>query len=77
MLNCCCRCEGRFSIIVVIFPMAVLFHVKAACDVFCVGDDVNIEKANDSLISNDRSWKKSKFRLTYTAEAPALTEGKR
>uniref|UniRef100_A0A8D0AIJ5 Nitric oxide synthase n=1 Tax=Sander lucioperca TaxID=283035 RepID=A0A8D0AIJ5_SANLU len=49
---------------------------KAACDVFCVGDDVNIEKANNSLISNDRSWKKSKFRLTYTAEAPALTEGK-
>ncbi|MEQ2177200.1 Nitric oxide synthase, brain [Goodea atripinnis] len=48
---------------------------KAACDVFCVGDDVNIEKANDSLISNDRSWKKSKFRLTYTAEAPLLTEG--
>uniref|UniRef100_A0A7N8XU71 Nitric oxide synthase n=1 Tax=Mastacembelus armatus TaxID=205130 RepID=A0A7N8XU71_9TELE len=47
---------------------------KAACDVFCVGDDVNIEKANDSLISNDRSWKKSKFRLTYTAEAPALTD---
>ncbi|XP_072288550.1 nitric oxide synthase 1 [Eucyclogobius newberryi] len=47
---------------------------KAACDVFCVGDDVNIEKANDSLISNDHSWKKSKFRLTYTAEAPALTE---
>ncbi|KAM4615802.1 nitric oxide synthase 1 [Polymixia lowei] len=47
---------------------------KAACDVFCVGDDVNIEKANHSLISNDRSWKKSKFRLTYTAEAPALTE---
>lgn len=42
---------------------------------FCVGDDVNIEKANDSLISNDRSWKKSKFRLTYTAEAPALPEG--
>ncbi|XP_028851510.1 nitric oxide synthase 1 [Denticeps clupeoides] len=47
---------------------------KAACDVFCVGDDVNIEKANDSLISNDRSWKKSKFRLTYTAEAPELTQ---
>lgn len=50
-------------------------YVQAACDVFCVGDDVNIEKANDSLISNDRSWKKSKFRLTYTAEAPALTQG--
>uniref|UniRef100_A0A673YVF0 Nitric oxide synthase n=1 Tax=Salmo trutta TaxID=8032 RepID=A0A673YVF0_SALTR len=48
---------------------------KAACDVFCIGD-VNIEKAHDSLISNDRSWKKSKFRLTYTAEAPALTQGK-
>ncbi|XP_062240772.1 nitric oxide synthase, brain [Platichthys flesus] len=47
---------------------------KAACDVFCVGDDVNIEKANDSLISNDRSWKKSKFRMTYTAEAPAFTD---
>ncbi|KAJ3603901.1 hypothetical protein NHX12_028642 [Muraenolepis orangiensis] len=47
---------------------------KAACDVFCVGDDVNIEKANHSLISNDRSWKKSKFRLTYTAEAPSLTD---
>ncbi|KAG5840417.1 hypothetical protein ANANG_G00188600 [Anguilla anguilla] len=46
---------------------------KAACDVFCVGDDVNIEKANNSLISNDRSWKKNKFRLTYTAEAPELT----
>uniref|UniRef100_A0A9J7XA59 Nitric oxide synthase n=1 Tax=Cyprinus carpio carpio TaxID=630221 RepID=A0A9J7XA59_CYPCA len=37
---------------------------KAACDVFCVGDDVNIEKANNSLISNDRSWKKSKTSLT-------------
>uniref|UniRef100_H3C394 Nitric oxide synthase n=1 Tax=Tetraodon nigroviridis TaxID=99883 RepID=H3C394_TETNG len=47
---------------------------KAACDVFCVGDDVNIEKANNALISNDRSWKKNKFRLTYTAEAPSLTE---
>uniref|UniRef100_A0A8C4TCU9 Nitric oxide synthase n=1 Tax=Erpetoichthys calabaricus TaxID=27687 RepID=A0A8C4TCU9_ERPCA len=47
---------------------------KAACDVFCVGDDVNIEKANDSLISNDRSWKRSKFRLSYTAEAPVLTQ---
>ncbi|XP_015221897.2 nitric oxide synthase 1 isoform X1 [Lepisosteus oculatus] len=47
---------------------------KAACDVFCVGDDVNIEKANNSLISNDRSWKRSKFRLTYTAEAPELTQ---
>ena len=55
--------------------MFVLFRVQAACDVFCVGDDVNIEKANNSLINNDRSWKKSKFRLTYTAEAPALTEG--
>ncbi|MBN3304291.1 NOS1 protein, partial [Amia calva] len=47
---------------------------KAACDVFCVGDDVNIEKANNSLISNDRSWKRNKFRLTYTAEAPELTQ---
>uniref|UniRef100_A0A672UWW7 nitric-oxide synthase (NADPH) n=1 Tax=Strigops habroptila TaxID=2489341 RepID=A0A672UWW7_STRHB len=49
---------------------------KAACDVFCVGDDVNIEKANNSLISNDRSWKRSKFRLTYVAEGldtPPLT----
>uniref|UniRef100_A0A2I3GZ17 Nitric oxide synthase n=1 Tax=Nomascus leucogenys TaxID=61853 RepID=A0A2I3GZ17_NOMLE len=48
---------------------------KAACDVFCVGDDVNIEKANNSLISNDRSWKRNKFRLTYVAEAPELTQG--
>ncbi|XP_006008471.1 nitric oxide synthase, brain [Latimeria chalumnae] len=48
---------------------------KAACDVFCVGDDVNIEKANDSLISNDRSWKRSKFHLTFQAEAPELTQG--
>lgn len=42
---------------------------------FCVGDDVNIEKANNSLISNDRSWKRNKFRLTYVAEAPELTQG--
>ena len=49
---------------------------QAACDVFCVGDDVNIEKAHDSLISNDRSWKKSKFRLTYSVEAPTLTQGR-
>uniref|UniRef100_A0A674BPP1 Nitric oxide synthase n=1 Tax=Salmo trutta TaxID=8032 RepID=A0A674BPP1_SALTR len=49
------------------------FQGGAACDVFCIGD-VNIEKAHDSLISNDRSWKKSRFRLTYTAEAPALTQ---
>uniref|UniRef100_A0A2R9CL25 Nitric oxide synthase n=1 Tax=Pan paniscus TaxID=9597 RepID=A0A2R9CL25_PANPA len=48
---------------------------KAACDVFCVGDDVNIEKANNSLISNDRSWKRNKFRLTFVAEAPELTQG--
>ncbi|XP_067911281.1 nitric oxide synthase, brain isoform X2 [Heterodontus francisci] len=47
---------------------------KAACDVFCVGDDVNIEKANNSLISNDRSWKRAKFRLSYHATAPDLTE---
>ncbi|XP_062874328.1 nitric oxide synthase, brain [Trichomycterus rosablanca] len=47
---------------------------KAACDVFCVGDDVNIEKANNSLISNDRSWKKNKFRMTYTSESPTLTQ---
>ncbi|XP_078083118.1 nitric oxide synthase 1 [Mustelus asterias] len=46
---------------------------KAACDVFCVGDDVNIEKANNSLISNDRSWKRTKFRLTYQTTAPDLT----
>uniref|UniRef100_A0A8B9PWC5 Nitric oxide synthase n=1 Tax=Apteryx owenii TaxID=8824 RepID=A0A8B9PWC5_APTOW len=31
--------------------------------------------ANNSLISNDRSWKRSKFRLTYVAEAPELTQG--
>ncbi|KAK2102708.1 Nitric oxide synthase, brain [Saguinus oedipus] len=37
--------------------------------------DVNIEKANNSLISNDRSWKRNKFRLTYVAEAPELTQG--
>lgn len=49
--------------------------LQAACDVFCVGDDVNIEKANNSLISNDRSWKRSKFRLSYVAEAPELTQG--
>lgn len=63
---------------VFLISLGILFYfifVQAACDVFCVGDDVNIEKANDSLISNDRSWKKSKFRLTYTAEAPALPEG--
>uniref|UniRef100_A0A8C5LQZ2 Nitric oxide synthase n=1 Tax=Leptobrachium leishanense TaxID=445787 RepID=A0A8C5LQZ2_9ANUR len=47
---------------------------KAACDVFCVGDDVNIEKANNSLISNDRSWKRSKYRISYVAEAPELTQ---
>lgn len=58
-----------------LFPLTLSLRIQAACDVFCVGDDVNIEKANDSLISNDRSWKKSKFRLTYTAEAPFLTEG--
>ncbi|XP_069789236.1 nitric oxide synthase 1 isoform X2 [Narcine bancroftii] len=47
---------------------------KATCDVFCVGDDVNIEKANNSLISNDRSWKRAKFRLTYKSSAPELTQ---
>lgn len=57
------------------FDPFLSFLSQAACDVFCVGDDVNIEKANDSLISNDRSWKKSKFRMTYTAEAPTLTQG--
>ncbi|XP_053556478.1 nitric oxide synthase, brain isoform X2 [Bombina bombina] len=47
---------------------------KAACDVFCVGDDVNIEKANNSLISNDRSWKRSKYRISFVAEAPELCQ---
>ncbi|XP_069475308.1 nitric oxide synthase 1 [Ambystoma mexicanum] len=47
---------------------------KAACDVFCVGDDVNIEKANNSLITNDRSWTRSKYRLSFVAEAPELTQ---
>lgn len=62
----CCHMESMKGCVV----------LQAACDVFCVGDDVNIEKANDSLISNDRSWKKNKFRLMYTVEAPNLTEGK-
>lgn len=56
-------------------PLKALRVPQAACDVFCVGDDVNIEKANNSLISNDRSWKRNKFRLTYVAEAPELTQG--
>ncbi|XP_032898999.1 nitric oxide synthase, brain isoform X1 [Amblyraja radiata] len=47
---------------------------KTACDVFCVGDDVNIENANKSLISNDRSWKRAKFRLSYQTTAPDLTQ---
>ncbi|OCU02124.1 nitric oxide synthase 1 L homeolog isoform X1 [Xenopus laevis] len=47
---------------------------QAACDVFCVGDDVSIEKANNSLISNDRSWKRSKYRISFVAEAPELTQ---
>uniref|UniRef100_A0A8C3J6C4 Nitric oxide synthase n=1 Tax=Calidris pygmaea TaxID=425635 RepID=A0A8C3J6C4_9CHAR len=76
MLNSCInpRCRGWRAPREM--PMATAWCVlQAACDVFCVGDDVNIEKANNSLISNDRSWKRSKFRLTYVAEAPELTQG--
>nr|QCX35686.1 Nitric Oxide Synthase 1 [Nautilus pompilius] len=37
---------------------------KAACDTFCLQDDVNIQAATGALLSTDFSWSLGKFRLT-------------
>nr|AAS93626.1 nitric oxide synthase a [Sepia officinalis] len=37
---------------------------KAACDTFCLQDDVNIQEATGALHGNDQSWSLGKFRLT-------------
>ncbi|XP_059143081.1 nitric oxide synthase-like isoform X2 [Physella acuta] len=37
---------------------------KAACDTFCLGDDVNISEATGALNNSDHSWLPNRFRIT-------------
>ncbi|XP_050408838.1 nitric oxide synthase, brain [Patella vulgata] len=37
---------------------------KSACEVFCLGDDVNMSEATGALSSTDHTWQPDKFRLT-------------
>ncbi|ESO82408.1 hypothetical protein LOTGIDRAFT_197993 [Lottia gigantea] len=37
---------------------------KAACETFCLGDDVNMSEATGALSSTDHTWVPEKFRLT-------------
>lgn len=46
---------------------------SAACEVFCVGKDVNMQEANASLQTNELSWAPDKFRLVLE-ESGAATE---
>ncbi|XP_041378542.1 nitric oxide synthase-like protein [Gigantopelta aegis] len=37
---------------------------KAACETFCLGDDVNMSEATDALSNTDLNWSAAKFRIT-------------
>ncbi|XP_064613409.1 nitric oxide synthase 1-like [Liolophura sinensis] len=37
---------------------------KAACETFCVGDDINMKEVTGALSKSDFSWSPGKFRLT-------------
>ncbi|CAM9948470.1 unnamed protein product [Lampetra fluviatilis] len=45
---------------------------QAACDVFCVGDDVNMDKVANSLVRSERAWRPDRYRLVPASEAPDL-----
>ena len=45
---------------------------KVACDVFCLGDDVNMLDAQAALSNGDSSWSKGRYRLRATATAVSL-----
>ncbi|GFR97300.1 nitric oxide synthase, partial [Elysia marginata] len=49
---------------------------KAACDTFCLGDDVNFSEATGALSNNDNTWKPNKFRISTVdnAKQPDLCE---
>ncbi|GAV04593.1 hypothetical protein RvY_14857-1 [Ramazzottius varieornatus] len=42
---------------------------KVACDVFCLGDDVNMVDAQAALSNGDSSWSKGRYRLRANAAA--------
>ncbi|GFO10499.1 nitric oxide synthase [Plakobranchus ocellatus] len=50
---------------------------KAACDTFCLGDDVNMSEATGALNSNDLTWKPNKFRIAKVenGKEPDICEG--
>nr|KAG5713275.1 hypothetical protein BaRGS_007802 [Batillaria attramentaria] len=37
---------------------------KAACETFCLGDDINITEATGALSNTDHSWTPNRFRIT-------------
>lgn len=37
---------------------------KAACETFCLGDDINISEATGALSGTDHSWTPNRFRIT-------------
>ncbi|XP_071508617.1 nitric oxide synthase, salivary gland-like [Diadema antillarum] len=47
---------------------------KAACEVFCVGDGVNINEANAALNQNENSWNPQRFRLSIGEETALKAE---
>ncbi|KAH9512565.1 hypothetical protein Btru_038802, partial [Bulinus truncatus] len=49
---------------------------KAACDTFCLGDDVNINEATGALNNSDHSWSANRFRITAvdSGKEPDISE---
>ncbi|XP_022086266.1 nitric oxide synthase, brain-like isoform X2 [Acanthaster planci] len=45
---------------------------KQACDTFCVGEGINMNEANASLMENDQSWTADKFRIGLEDTHPAV-----
>ncbi|XP_074640312.1 nitric oxide synthase-like protein [Tubulanus polymorphus] len=43
---------------------------RAACDTFCVGDDVNMGDVEGTFANADNSWSAAKYRLTIDANTP-------
>ena len=37
---------------------------QAACETFCLGDDINISEATGALSNTDHTWTPTRFRIT-------------
>ena len=51
--------------------------IQAACETFCLGDDVNINEATGALSNSDHNWTPNRFRImpVESGKEPDICEG--